>query len=207
MYGIKVALYTTLHPTGFPTCLFSLFSFFSLARFQTPTKAVFRSETDSSSEQYLNLSYFHTLTPIQRPFLQQRSGQWHLEMQTQLLRNQDSVSSHARTWGVLAPRPRSVLELHGQPTMPIDTHKKPKKRTRDQMEDKTGNDHSNKRLGLMGPRSEPSYDSRGFACPFFKANHRKFDLKDSCARRSWPSIPRLKCVSPTPFLSNHYTYM
>lgn len=92
----------------------------------------------------------------------------------------------------MAPRPQPLLQFHGHPNLPSDTHNKPKKRTRDPTEDSTGIDYSNKRLSLMDPSIEPSYDPRGFACPFRKAIHRKFDLKDSCARRSWPSIPRLK---------------
>lgn len=115
-------------------------------------------------------------------------------MQTQLIRNRDLLSVHGSARGNLAPRHQPLLEFHGHPNLPSDTHNKPKKRTRNLTEDNTGIDYSNKRLSLMDPSIEPSYDPRGFACPYRKANHRKFDLKDSCARRSWPSIPRLKCV-------------
>lgn len=114
---------------------------------------------------------------------------------------QASAAGPDKTCSTLIPRPRSPLSSHGQSNMPVSLsnfHRGAKKRSRHGQEDSTGNDRSSKRISLVDSRGEPRDDSQGLACPFYKADHRRFEAKNSCARHSWPSIPRLKYVSKSP---------
>lgn len=61
---------------------------------------------------------------------------------------------------------------------------------------------------FLEPKRSSSLDTRSdsrFACPFMKANPRKMQGNDICARTTWPTIPRLKYIFLEPQTSRKMT--